>query len=1055
MKKFLNTFLYTYTFERQLGIMVTFGIFCLALFSSLVGSWQSNERVRINLLEQGQRITENLARQSALALIYASADNAAEAVNATMAFPGVVSVEIRDVNQRILLQRGRNDPAEFPTVIERANWEQGTSFLETESRNSWRFAAPVFSHADDKSPFNVVQATPELLGHVSVVMSKAALSQTTSDIFIANIATSFSFALLFLFLIRFLTNRMTKPLNALSASMGRAEAGESQVRANLSGPKDIADMAHAFNNMMMVMEDREAALSVAAIAFEIEEGMIVTDSNEVIIRVNRVFTELSGYSAEEAIGMTLSMIKTDRRDAEFYRHMWEDLRIHNYWQGEIWNRRKNGDTYPEWLTITSVIGKNGLISNYVCAFSDITERKRIEESLRLLNDELENKVAMRTADLEQSRLEAERANRAKSEFLANMSHEIRTPMNGVIGMTEVLQQSSLNSTQTEIVNIIHDSAFSLLGIINDVLDFSKIEAGKMLVESEPMSVAAVVEETCRALDFLAIKRGVELTFFIEPSIPEIVLGDTGRLRQILVNLTNNAIKFSSGMRRQGRVSVRALLVARDSNQINLEFRVLDNGIGIDEPTKAKLFTAFTQADSGTTRNFGGTGLGLVISQQLVNIMGGEITVQSEPDKGSLFIVHLPFNLLRKKSAEQAVPSQLKELSCLVLGGECELPDDLVVYLESGGALVVRALDLKAGREWLKNHPPGLCVIVIDTAGAAQYVDEMHAVLRTRPDLDARFIVFGHNRHHGEMIVTPGMVKLDAETMPRQAFLDAVEIAAGRVSESELEVRHKDTIEKQLPSHDEARREKRLILVAEDNEINQKVVLHQLRLLGYVADIARDGREALKLWQSGEYNILLADLHMPNMDGYELTAVIRASESSDSRIPIIAFTANAVKGEEDHCRAVGMDDYLSKPLKLVNLKAILEKWLPKSNGESQAVTFPSEQNDSISLALDVNVLKGLVGDDAAVIREFLTDFYASAVGMAAELRNACVTGQAAEAAAIAHKLKSSARSVGALLLGEFCDEIEQAGKSADITLLDDLLSKFEHEFASVKQYLENY
>jgi len=174
MKKFLNTFLYTYTFERQLGIMVTFGIFCLALFSSLVGSWQSNERVRINLLEQGQRITENLARQSALALIYASADNAAEAVNATMAFPGVVSVEIRDVNQRILLQRGRNDPAEFPTVIERANWEQGTSFLETESRNSWRFAAPVFSHADDKSPFNVVQATPELLGHVSVVMSKAA-----------------------------------------------------------------------------------------------------------------------------------------------------------------------------------------------------------------------------------------------------------------------------------------------------------------------------------------------------------------------------------------------------------------------------------------------------------------------------------------------------------------------------------------------------------------------------------------------------------------------------------------------------------------------------------------------------------------------------------------------------------------------------------------------------------------------------------------------------------------------------------------------------------------
>lgn len=915
MKKILDTFLYKYTFERQLGIMVTLGILFLALSSSLVGSWQSNERVRINLLEQGQRITENLAHQSALALIYASADNVVEAVNATMAFPGVVSVEIRDVNQHTLLKRFSNDPDEFPTVIKRTDWVQGAAILETESRNAWRFAAPVFSQSVDKSPFNVVQAAPELLGHVAVVMSKAALSQTTNDIFIANIATSFSFALLFLFLIRFLTNRMTKPLNDLSASMGRAEAGESQVRADLSGPKDIADMAHAFNNMMMVMEEREAALSVAAIAFEIEEGMIVTDNNEVIIRVNRVFTELSGYSAEEAIGMSLSMIKTDRRDAEFYKNMWASLHRHNYWQGEIWNRRKNGDTYPEWLTITSVVGKNGVISNYVCAFSDITERKRIEESLRLLNEELENKVAMRTADLEQSRLEAERANRAKSEFLANMSHEIRTPMNGVIGMTEVLQQSSLNPTQTEMVKIIHDSAFSLLGVINDVLDFSKIEAGKMLVEIEPMSVSAVVEETCRALDLLAIKKGVELTLFIDPSIPEIVLGDPGRLRQILVNLTNNAIKFSSGMTRQGTVSLRAVLVAGDSKQITVEFRVLDNGIGIDAPTQAKLFTAFTQADSGTTRNFGGTGLGLVISKQLANIMGGEITVQSEPGKGSLFIARLAFNLPLEKPAAQAAPPQLKQLSCLVLGGEGELPDDIVVYLESAGALVVRALDLGAGREWLTNHPPGLCVIVIDTAGATQYVDEMRAVLHTRPDLDARFVVFAHNRHHGEMTVTPDMIKLDAETMHRQAFLDAVEITAGRVSESELEVRHKVASDKQLPSYDEARHRNSLILVAEDNEINQKVVLQQLRVLGYVADIASDGREALKLWQNGEYHILFTDLHMPEMDGYELTAAIRANESSHNHIPIIAFTANAVKGEEDHCRAVGMDDYLSKPVKI--------------------------------------------------------------------------------------------------------------------------------------------
>jgi diguanylate cyclase (GGDEF)-like protein/PAS domain S-box-containing protein len=384
MKKILNEFLQKFTFERQLGIMVTLGILLLALSSSLVGSWQSNERVRRNLLEQGQQITENLARQSALALIYASADNAAEAVKATMAFPGVVYVEIRDVNQRTLLTSGKMDPAGFPVLAERSNLTPGAAVLDAESRKAWRFAASVYTQPASESPFNVQTTAPELLGHVSVVMSKAELTLTTTDIFIANMVTSFSFALLFLFLIRFLTNRMTRPLNQLSASMGRAKAGETDVRAVLAGPRDIADMAHAFNSMMAVLEEREAALSVAAIAFEIEEGMIVTDQDEMIIRVNRVFTNLSGYSPEEAIGKNLSMLKSDREDPEFYPRMREILHRDNYWQGEIWNRRKNGEIYPEWLTITAVVGKDGKITNYICAFFDITERKQAEEKIHNL-----------------------------------------------------------------------------------------------------------------------------------------------------------------------------------------------------------------------------------------------------------------------------------------------------------------------------------------------------------------------------------------------------------------------------------------------------------------------------------------------------------------------------------------------------------------------------------------------------------------------------------------------------------------------------------------------
>ncbi|HEY8888442.1 MAG TPA: EAL domain-containing protein [Gallionella sp.] len=383
MKKILNNFLQKLTFRHQLGIMITLGILMLALFSSLVGSWQSNERVRANLLEQGQHITENLARQSALALIYASADNAAEVVKATMAFPGVIGVEIRDANRRVLLTRGSTGSAEFSAAFDPAN-AQAIAFLEAESANAWRFVAAVYTQPSAESPFNVQTAPPELLGYVSVVMSKEALARTTTDIFVVNMATSFSFALLFLFMIRFLTNRMTRPLNQLSASMGRAKAGESEVRAVLSGPRDISDMAHAFNSMMAVLEEREAALSVAAIAFEIEEGMIVTDSDGVILRVNRVFTILSGYSAEEAIGKNLSMIKSDRDDAGFYTRMLEVLHRDNYWQGEIWNRRKNGENYPEWLTITAVVGKDGSITNYICAFFDFTERKQAEEKIHNL-----------------------------------------------------------------------------------------------------------------------------------------------------------------------------------------------------------------------------------------------------------------------------------------------------------------------------------------------------------------------------------------------------------------------------------------------------------------------------------------------------------------------------------------------------------------------------------------------------------------------------------------------------------------------------------------------
>ena len=380
-----SAFFQKLTFQRQLGITVTLGILCLALLSSVVGSWQGNQRVRHDLIEQGQRITENLARQCALALIYSSADNATEAVGATMVFPGVIGVELRNANGRVLLTRGDTNVAQFiETDFQRQDGGlQAAAMLNSENAVAWHFAAPVYSQPAEESPFGE-PVKPEFLGHVSVVMSKAALTRMTSDIFVTNLATSFSFALLFLLLIRFLTRNMAQPLNQLSLCMGRAQNGESQVRAEPGGPRDIAAMAHAFNSMMSVQEEREADLRVAAIAFETDEGMLLTDAHGTIIKVNQAFTRITGYEADEAVGNKPSMLKSGLQDDLFYKRMWESLHRDYKWQGEIWNRRKNGEIYPEWLNITAVTGSSGAVTNYVGAFVDFTERKRAESEIHLL-----------------------------------------------------------------------------------------------------------------------------------------------------------------------------------------------------------------------------------------------------------------------------------------------------------------------------------------------------------------------------------------------------------------------------------------------------------------------------------------------------------------------------------------------------------------------------------------------------------------------------------------------------------------------------------------------
>ncbi|ABB74859.1 multi-sensor hybrid histidine kinase [Nitrosospira multiformis ATCC 25196] len=799
----------------------------------------------------------------------------------------------------------------------------------------------------------------------------------------------------------------------------------------------------------------------------------------VLVEMNRTALEVGGLQSGDVIGKCLSETEWFSYKPEVQQQIRDDIR--RAVAGEIVRhdvaiRIANGDLMTIDFMLVPVRDDKGKVIKLIPSGINVSERIRILK------------------DLEQARHEAEQANEAKSIFLAAMSHEIRTPMNGVIGMADVLQQTSLSGYQMEMVDLIRESAFALLEIIEDILDFSKIEAGRLEIEQAPMSVEKVVEKACAMLESLAARKAVELTLFLDPAIPDEVLGDALRLRQVLVNLANNAIKFSSGLQEPGRVSVRALLVEHDQDTVTVEFEITDNGIGMNEEVQSRLFTSFTQGDTSTTRRYGGTGLGLAITHHLVELMGGSIQVRSAPGEGSVFTVRLSFDLIPSSHMEDKV-IDLTGISCLVIGAEKGLADDLAVYLRYSGAVAERVIDLPAALKRIEVLPPGLWLLVIDAGHETPPLEELRAAFRSRPDLDPHFVVLEHGHHEPDIeprfvVIRRGRrrherteevdtVTLDGDVMHRDAFLRAVALAAGRLQE-ELPVPPSEEVKAvALPSREKALSEGRLILVAEDSEINQKVIRQQLSLLGYAADIAKDGGEALKRWESNNYALLLTDLHMPEIDGYQLTAAIRLKEGEQgaARKPIIAITANALKGEAEHCRAVGMDDYLSKPVQLSHLKAVLQKWLPSPGsstellelappgsiapsaipvapatpGESAATGAPA-LSTVVAKPVDVHILEQLVGNDPAVINEFLQDFRASARKTAEELQAACLAGDAKIAGGIGHKLKSSARSIGALQLGELCAQMEQAGKAGDMTRLNELLPSFESEFAAVDKYI---
>ena len=510
---------------------------------------------------------------------------------------------------------------------------------------------------------------------------------------------------------------------------------------------------------------------------------------------------------------------------------------------------------------------------------------------------------------------AESASRAKSQFLANMSHEIRTPMNGVLGMLEMLAHTALDQTQRGFVETAHQSAEGLLTVINDILDFSKIEAGKLDLESVPFDARALAEEVADLFGTAAQRRGLELVCFVEPEARTRVLGDPTRLRQVLTNILGNAVKFT----RQGEVLLH-VSEGQEEAPLTLCFAIRDTGIGMSPEQLGRLFKPFEQADGSTTRRFGGTGLGLVISKNLIELMGGSLEVESTPNQGSRFLVRLPFT---PQSDTGPLPP----------------PDGLV------GQRVLAVDDHLLNLEILAHYLRGWQVRYLCVSQAAEALERLRQAARDErpfavaildlqmPDMDG--LTLARAIRADSTIANTRLLLLSSAGQPGPADQAVIDLSLNKpvrlslLRDALFQLIHGRAAAEPTPLAASAVHMTGRVLLVEDNPINQKVARGMLRKLGLNVEIAEDGAVALDLIAAGTYDVVLMDVQMPTLDGYDATRALRAREqqSGGPRLPVIAMTANAMSGDRDLCLAAGMDDYIPKPIRLAELHRVLEHWLP--------------------------------------------------------------------------------------------------------------------------------
>ncbi len=899
--KVLSSALVPTGFRRQLAVAFTIVSVCLAIVLSVSMSSLSSWKVQEIMVDEARQITAMFARQSTFALLYDSKTGAKIPIEAILDFPGVLGLALYDSERQLLYSEGLDTVA---ASEKRERWPSELE-LELETADAWFFVAPVYVSDSKKNMASAITHAADdkrLIGFVRLVMGKEALRAMEQDILWRNLAVSFLLAGVMLLVLLLIIRRVTEPLSELAAVMRRARFGQTGVRVDIQGPRDIVAMGTTFNNMMEVLEKHEAELKVA-----------------------------------------------------------------------------------------------------------------------------------RDAALELARI--------KSEFAANVSHELRTPLNGVLGMLELLREMGLTARQREYVEVAHNSGESLLALIDGILDFSRINAGKLKLEPVDFVLPDLLDDVIQLLATQAHSKDLDLGYVIALDVPSNLRGDPRCLRQVLLNLVGNAIKFTTS----GEVALKVRTCKSPAADLLLRFSVSDTGCGIPVEVQQQIFEPFSQADGSTARAAGGAGLGLTISKQLVDFMEGEIQVDSNPGEGSTFWFTVPLAVSeRRAESSQQFDADMAGVRVLIVDDSGIGRDHLRYMIARWGTSPSVAVSGEDALEELRlasqeNRPYELAIIDDRMPGMDGF-QLIRTIAEDKRIAPLRLIMMSIQQHscsgwtsqeNIECLVKPVREPVLYETV--SAIVQNDRMAA---SSKKAAARVEEPVQTVY-----------LVLVAEDNRANQLVIQGMLERLGCQVDIAVNGEEAIEKARQKHYDLILMDCQMPLVDGFGATSAIRIQEKGGKHTPIIAMTANVREGDIQRCMDVGMDDFLSKPIKLNVLKSILRKWLDGMiDGFSDSEYSRLPVLDSSAL----NELRDNIGNDLAG----LFDVFLEDMPLYLEALEKAVAGDDAPALLqAAHAIKGSSGNIGASRLAAIARVLEQRGREGSARNTARLVTELQKELGQVRVALQ--